>query len=214
MPGIKKIKLSDKFKSVNILSSKKINQEPMTKLRFIISVLQGTIAVLTFTLLFTIYAAIVFLGHLNKIDIVKLSDQTNLIQGQIIYNNDKTSYNTEEMINLNIINNSNESIYLVPCQYFNKFEKKVSDKWQAISLAVCDETEFLADFVSIEKINKKAEDSIVAKKLGEGVWRGVSTVYFGCQKAQTTSCKNNQIIYTDEFVIGKPKIAVSVNPQL
>lgn len=185
--------------------SKALKQEPMTKLKFVINVLQGTIVVLTFTLLFTIYAAIVFLGHLNKIDVARSPNQINLIQGQIVYNNDKTFYNVEETINLNIINNSNESIYLAPCQYFNKFEKKVSNTWQIVSLSECDGVGAVAEISVIEKISKKVTESIMAKKLGEGVWRGVSRIYFGCQKAQIESCENGQIIYTKEFVIGEPE---------
>lgn len=213
MPRIKKIKLSNK--SVNIPASKAFKKEPMTKLKFVINILQGTIAVLTFTLIFTIYAAIVFLSHINKINIAQNPYQNNnLTSGQVIYSNDKISYLPEEMINLDIINNTDESIYLAPCQYFNKFEKKVSDKWQTVSLAVCDEAKTSADSDPIEKISKKIEESFTANKLGEGVWRGVSFVYFGCQKAQIESCLSSKIIYTNEFVISEPERDVSVNSQL
>lgn len=206
MPRVKKMKLSNESANISALK-----REPMTKFKFVIAVLWGTIAAQIFILIFTVYATIIFIGNIKKIDIAWSSYPSNLILQKVIYGNDKISYRTDEMINLDIINNANESIYLVPCQYFNKFEKKVSDKWQAVFLVACDETEILTDSASIEKISKRAEASFMAKELGEGVWRGVSAVYFGCQKAETASCKNSQIIYTNEFIINEPEIAAFSN---
>lgn len=201
MPRAKKMKLSNESANISALK-----REPMTKFKFIIAVLRGTIAAQIFILIFTVYATIIFIGNIKKIDVARSPYPSNLILQKVIYRNDKISYRTDEKIKLDIINNANESIYLAPCQYFNKFEKKITDKWQAVSLASCGEADILADSASIEKISKKVEDTVMAKKLGEGVWRGVSTIYFGCQKAQTISCKNSQVIYTDEFLIGKPEI--------
>jgi hypothetical protein len=134
-----------------------------------------------------------------------VSSPENLVYEKIIYNNDKISYNVDDVINLDIINNSNESIYLAPCEYFNKFEKKISGKWQSVSLVDCNAEQITADPTSIEKITKKVEEAVLAKRLGEGLWRGVSVVYFGCQKAQSESCKNNIKIFTNEFTIGGAK---------
>lgn len=192
----------------------KPKREPMTKFKFVLLVLQGTAAVQTFILIFSVYAAVIFFGHIKEINIAQLPYQNNSTFRNVIYRNDKIFYRPDEMIKLDIINNANESIYLAPCQYFNKFEKKISDKWQAVFLAACDEVEVLTDSGSIEKISERAEESFMAKKLGEGVWRGVSTVYFGCQKAQIASCKNSQTIYTNEFAIGERNLADFFNPQL
>lgn len=210
MVRIKKLKLSN-----NPAKKMALKREPMTKIKFIMSVLGGTIAVLTFTLIFTVYAAIMFFGHIKKNNIAQMSYQGYPEFGQVVYKNDKILYRPDDTINLNIVNETRESIYLAPCEYFNKFEKKVSDKWQSISLISCDESAASSsDTEPIEKISKKVEESIVAKKLGEGLWRGVSVVYFGCQQAKTISCSSNKTIYTDEFVIGEPGLAVSTKPEL
>lgn len=205
-----KAKPRDKKTKSLIVSRKHLaaKREPMTKFKFVMLILQGTTAILVFTLIATVYAFIIFLGHFNKINIAGVYSQANLNSMQIAYLNDKNFYYTNEAIKLNIVNNANESIYLAPCQYFNKFEKKLSDKWEAISLASCDNVNFSADQASIEKISKKVEQFILAKNLGEGVWRGASTVYFGCEKAQAESCKKSQVVHTDEFVIAETDVAV------
>lgn len=187
--------------------------EQMTKFKFVMLVIQGTTAILVFTLIFTLYAFIIFLGNYKKINIAIVPGQFGSDAKQIAYLNDKNFYRTDEMIKLNIVNGASESIYLAPCQYFNKFEKKIADDWQSISLFECDNNDITADTVSIEKISKLVEDYVSAKRLGEGVWRGVSKIYFGCRKAQTVSCVKDQMIYTSEFTIGQPELASS-NSQL
>lgn len=209
MLRIKKNKLLNDATDISAIKSKQ-----MTRTRFTMILLGGTSAVLALTLMLTVYAAIVFFANVNKIGATGPFYQNNSLAGKVIYENNKIFYRPEELIKLNIINNTDESIYLAPCQYFNKFEKRVLNEWQAVSLAVCDELDNPADSGSIEKISKKAEESLEAKKLGEGIWRGVAVVYFGCQKAQTSSCTNNRIIYTDEFAIGGLDRAISSNPQL
>lgn len=206
-----------KTKSSNIhLKKKAVKQESISSLNFVMAVLWGTAGVLISTLVFTVYAAILFIDHANKLEMARMFYKNISTLGEVVYRNDKISYRPDEMINLDIINNSNESIYLAPCQYFNDFEKKISDKWQAVTLNACSDVEAAMDPTSIEKISKKAEESVLAKNLGEGVWRGVSVVYFGCQKAQAESCVNNQKIYTNEFTIGEPVYASNpdAEPQL
>ncbi len=210
MTRIKKNKTSDFLE--NILAPKR---EFFTKLKFIVAVLQGTAAVLAITLVLSIYMSIIYFSHIKKINTVVAPYQSSLIFDKVSYQVDKNFYRPDEVINLNIVNNTDESIYLAPCQYFNKFEKKILNEWQAVSFVACDRNEFLTDFsaAEIEKISKKAEESIAAEKLGKGIWRGVSLIYFGCQKAQTIRCESSQEIYTNEFTIGDLEITASAEPQ-
>lgn len=212
MVRIKKIKLSNK--SVNPAKKIVLKKEPMTALRFITRVLWGTAVALIFISIFTVYGSMIFIDRVNKMELALTNYKNNLALGEVVYRNDKISYRSDEAINLDIVNNSNESIYLAPCQYFNVFEKKISDQWETISLADCTGMEVSTDSTSIEKISKKAEDYVLANELGAGIWRGVSTVYFGCKKAQAESCKNSQKIYTNEFTINDPVLASNSEPQL
>lgn len=187
----------------------------MTKFKFVMSVLWGTVAALTVILIFTVYAVVIFFGSLRWVDTTEASYRNNLVLEKVIYRTDKIFYQPEETIVLDIINNTDESIFLAPCYYFNKFEKKVANGWQARSLETCDVAAASDNSASIEKINKKVEILLEAKKLGEGTWRGVSTVYFDCQKPEIKSCgKNSETIYTKEFMIGKSGSGEISNPQL
>jgi hypothetical protein len=203
MPRVKKIKSLKRSADTSASKvSKAPKREPMTILRFIMAVLWGTVGALTFTLIFTVYATVLFFGSLQRVDISEAFYQTNMVYEKVIYRNDKISYWPDEVIALDIVNNTDESIYLAPCQYFNRFEKKTLDGWQAVTLESCNEIDAADDASSIEKINKKVEGAFEAKKLGEGTWRGVSNIYFGCQKAEAAACSGKEIVYTNEFIIG------------
>lgn len=120
--------------------------------------------------------------------------------GEITYAVDKSKYELNEEISLSITNSSNESIFLAPCQYFNKFEKKEQDSWKPVELGICNEvlTTNSGDF---EKIPLKEKQRISAVVLGEGVWRGVSDIYLDCQKAEIDACKSKKVVYSNEFKI-------------
>ncbi len=218
MPKINKIKLSSlpnksnrtKTKTQNFSlennDSKVKKSRRITKFTFFATILSGTAIALTFILLFTLYATAVFLNRLQNITITA-TPAKNVLQNKVIYQNDKITYRINDTINLNIINNTAESIFLAPCQYFNKFEKKALNKWNALSLADCSNVNILPSS-SIEKISKKAEEQLLANRLGEGVWRGVSTIYFGCKEARVESCAKSQIIYTKEFTISSKTLSL------
>lgn len=188
-------------KTKRVLASNLEKKEPMTTFKFVMSVLWGTVAALTVILIFTVYATIIFFGSLRWVDASDASYPGNLTLEKVIYSNDKISYRLDEIINLNIINNTDRSIFLAPCEYFNKFEKKISGVWQAVILDSCDKADAASADDFQDKISKKITGAFEAKKLGEGTWRGVSTVYFGCQKPLVENCEYMKTVYTRMFTI-------------
>lgn len=124
--------------------------------------------------------------------------------GDIIYTVDKIKYGLSEEINLSIINMSDKSIFLAPCQYFNKFEKKELNSWKEAVIDNCKEVT-VVDSNDFEKISLKERQSILAVELGVGVWRGVSDIYMDCQKAEISACKSKKTVYSSEFKIETQK---------
>lgn len=127
--------------------------------------------------------------------------------GEITYAVDKSKYGLNEEINLSITNSSDESIFLAPCQYFNKFEKKEQNSWKPVELGVCHEV-LATNSGEFEKIPLKEKQRISADVLGEGVWRGVSDIYLDCQKADVEACKSKKVVYSNEFKIETKNTAV------
>lgn len=120
--------------------------------------------------------------------------------GEITYAVDKAKYGLNEEIGLSITNSSDKSIFLAPCQYFNKFEKKELNSWKTVELGDCKNVEAL-NSNEFEKIPLKEKQKISAVILGEGVWRGVSDIYLDCQKAEIEACKSKKVVYSNEFRI-------------
>lgn len=195
---------SVKNKSINCVS-KKNNPEPMKAVKFILLVLWGTVIALTVMVIFSTYAMTIFFGTLKWVDKSELKYRAVIPIEKITYHVDKDTYLLNDIIKFGIINNSNESIYLAPCQYFNRFEKKIAKGWQSINIESCTETEDTSSTMDIEKVSKKLEGTLDAKKLGNGIWRGVSTVYLGCQKAQFASCQAKKTVFTGEFTISSDR---------
>lgn len=155
-----------------------------------------------FVVLFT-FAAAFAVGTVKGINTLsdyleETSPQT--VQGNVVYEINKEIYKVGEEIRIEIVNNSNRSIFLVPCKYFNKFQKKAGDEWQNMDLSSCS-IALNQTGDSFEKVSEKINKKISSDKLGAGIWRGVSYIYFECQKANMDSCKDSQAIYTKEFEI-------------
>lgn len=175
----------------------------LTKELFSLITLYSSAVLLIFILFFS-------LNILLSISIKQMKEIKNLpvfsadISGDISFAVDKTTYELDEQINLSIINRTNKSIFLAPCQYFNKFEKKESNSWKAVLIDNCSESAVETP-PQIEKISLKENQSIPAVSLGVGVWRGVSDIYMDCQKADINACNSKQIVYSNEFKIEKPE---------
>lgn len=181
-----------------------------TKLNFILLTLSGSVLLLTLLLVATAPLLLNLMTmQLQNKNILSVS-APNFIADKINYRVDKKVYAANDQISLIITNDSDKPIYLAPCQYFNKFEKKVSNKWQLpLTLYNC-AAEYEAGANSFEKNSRQTEEKITAKQLGEGIWRGISTIYFGCKEAKVSSCKEKKAIYSNEFIIDK-NLAKSVS---
>ncbi len=165
-------------------------------------------AVLIILILFTsinLFTSLLIKNAVNaKNTPVALDDSDNEFAEKIIYEVDKAEYELNDRIKLSIINKSDKSIFLAPCQYFNEFEKKEGETWNTVILNDCVITEGSSSD-TFEKIPMAEKKSILASTLGEGVWRGISGKYIDCQKAEADSCKEKKTIYSDEFKIKASK---------
>lgn len=116
---------------------------------------------------------------------------------RIIYMTDKIEYENGEMIKFYLINDSNKSIFLRPCDYFNYFEKKNGSSWDG-KLLECNAEEIGGDF---SKVYGEAKESLNSSELGAGVFRGVSFVYFDCSFPDISKCSSRKTVYSNEFRI-------------
>jgi len=111
---------------------------------------------------------------------------------------EKNFYYAGENIELFVKNDSKESIYFEPCEYLNKFEKKVNGRWIESSsyegAKIYDESGFNREknFVNC-KIN--------LPKDGAGIYRSVVQVYYECEKPGKNMCKNSEIFYSNKFEV-------------
>lgn len=181
----------------------KSNSNYLTKELFAIAALYGCAIILVFILLATInYAVAILLKEAGSKSVLSGTDIKNApVAGEsITYAVDRVKYEINDKINLSIINKTAESIFLAPCQYFNKFEKKDGEIWKAVILDNCG-TVAAENSSTFEKIPKAERQSILAAALGEGVWRGVSDVYIDCEKADISFCKRKRVVYSNVFMI-------------
>lgn len=227
MPRVKKTKFTVPEEPPKLIAEKgaKLFMPPPTKFRidrissetFILITLYSTAVLLIFIGFATVYTIVAMTAkEMRNSSRPSVSCGGNAYAPNtpaqpraITYTVEKTNYTLGDEIKLSITNNSNKPIYLAPCAYFNNFEKQIGTKWQSIILDDCTS---VVQQVSgaFEKIPKQVEEKIPTAILGEGVWRGVSDVYFDCQKAKTESCQGKQTVYSNEFRI-KPEQKTSVS---
>lgn len=213
MPKIKKKasvfdeKIIQRFIEKKAIGSADFNPRRLTKEMFAIIALYGSAAVVILILFFSV-------SFLTSVIIKEAGDIKNFLAAHndfdyqslenIIYAADKTEYELNDEIKLSITNGSNRSIFLAPCQYFNKFEKKEKESWKAITLNDCAANTGKSQDI-IEKIPQRENQSISAVILGVGVWRGVSDIYMDCQKAEVDACESKKIVFSNEFKIETQK---------
>lgn len=215
MPKIsRKINTSDekfirRFVEKKVISSADFNPCCLTKELFIIITLYGS-AVMSILILFITLNALTFILINEKFSIrdfpgvADYSVNKNKPAEKITYAVDKTRYGLNEEIKLSITNESSKSIFLVPCQYFNTFEKRENNSWKPVLLDNCGAVTAPSPDI-FEKIPIKEKQNISAVALGEGIWRGVSNIYTDCQKAEISSCKGKKVVYSNEFKIEAQK---------
>lgn len=222
MPRIKKKAIIFGEKTMSSRAEIKItaptNPKPnsLTKEMFIIITLYGSAVMVILVAFLSVNFLISFLiketGDIKNF-LAARDDSDYRSLKNIIYAADKTEYELNDRINFSITNGSSKSIFLAPCQYFNKFEKKEGANWKTIMLDNC-ETAGEKPPDTFEKIPIKEKKSVLAIALGEGVWRGVSDIYIDCRKAEIGACKEKKIIYSNEFKIGAAKNSAPSAPDV
>lgn len=176
--------------------SLRYGQVPKEKFVIIVGLFSSFFASIVFVAAFTIAT----LNSLELLFAFRNSNSSSDLSESILYNIDKEIYSKGEDMTANIINNSNKTIYLAPCEYFNEFQKKVGSKWQTTVLSSC--SPFVTETVdAFEKISQKVEEKISLDGLSAGIWRGISNIYFDCRRAKSQSCRKKQAIYSPEFEI-------------
>ena len=109
---------------------------------------------------------------------------------------DMNFYFPGENIKLMIENNSKKTIYFEPCEYLNKFEKKIGGKWR--------ESFNYEGIKAYDKFGFKREKNITKceiklPKEGVGIYRTVIQIYYGCERPGEDMCRNSKAFYSNEF---------------
>ena len=121
----------------------------------------------------------------------------NSRQNNIAIKTGKNSYDKNEKISFSVINNSNEPIYVEPCEQLINYEKKVGGNWLAL-----ENSESQKDYASAG-FNKSKKEIIcnVNSPKTEGQFRIAASIYYGCQKAGEKFCRESRKFYSNEFEI-------------
>ncbi len=109
---------------------------------------------------------------------------------------DKPFYVSGENMKLSIKNESINPIYFEPCEYLNKFEKKIDEKWRESF-----NYESIKDY---DKFGFKREKNITnceikLPKEGAGIYRTVIQIYYECERPGEDMCRNSKAFYSNEF---------------
>ena len=118
-------------------------------------------------------------------------------QNNVAIKTDKNSYNKNEKINFSITNNSDEPIYVEPCERLVSYEKKVNGKWLAMENSERQKNYASAGF---NKSKKEIICSVNSPK-DEGRFRIAASVYYDCQKAGEEFCRESRKFYSNEFEV-------------
>ena len=121
----------------------------------------------------------------------------NYRQNNVAIKTDKNNYNKNEKISFSVTNDSNESIYVKPCEQLVNYEKKVNGKWLAM-----ENLESQKDYASAE-FNKSEKEIVcnVDSPKTAGRFRIAANVYYDCQKADEKFCRESKKFYSNEFEV-------------
>lgn len=121
----------------------------------------------------------------------------NSRQNDVVIKTDKNNYNKNEKISFSVINNSNEPIYVKPCDQLISYEKKVNGKWVVIK-----NLESQKDYAPTGFDKSKKEIVCDINSPGEeGQFRIAANIYYGCQKAGEKFCRESKRFYSNGFEI-------------
>ncbi|MBW6440631.1 hypothetical protein K0B03_01190 [Patescibacteria group bacterium] len=124
------------------------------------------------------------------------SNNTKLDIQKIIVSTEKEHYKIGDQIILSVENHFEKSIYLEPCEYQDRFEKKINGSWQEITSYQKDK--------DYDKTGFKKEDSVkdcrvILSSKEAGVYRSVVRIFFDCKKPGEQECQKSELFYSNEF---------------
>jgi len=154
-------------------------------------------------LYFEIILIIIIIPLFSFFVITVFNQNDNIIKKVIIEEDvkimtDKVFYIAGDEIKFLIENVSEESIYFEPCEYLNKFEKRVDGKWKKVLIQdnekIYDESGF--------KIERRMTNCNIKLATEEnGIFRVVVQVYYDCEKPGEEMCEYSKMFYSNEFEI-------------
>ena len=130
---------------------------------------------------------------------IENNSKNNKLKAQnILIMTDKEFYSSEEAIILFVENNSEEAIYIEPCMYQNRFEKKIDGTWQEIPINNDDRVYSESEF---NRENRVKNCSIMLPSREKGLYRSIVQVFYNCRKPGKEECQRSEIFYSNEFNI-------------
>ncbi|MCK4919238.1 MAG: hypothetical protein KAS01_02530 [Candidatus Pacebacteria bacterium] len=138
--------------------------------------------------LFSVLMPLLFIKNKNTSRNIELKTQN------ILVTTEKNFYNSGEDVVLFIENNFNKSIYLEPCEFQNRFERKNNDMWYEIS-SVDKEIDY--DKSGFNKEKKIVNCKVRLSPNEKGVYRSVIQAFYDCKKPE--ECRQSEIFYSNEF---------------
>ena len=170
---------------------KKINSKSKKK-NIVFSIFLGVILMTIIVVLFS-FSALLFLLENENIPYNVKSDTQ-----KIKIATDKKNYSIGENIELSVKNRSTNSIYFEPCEYLDKFEKMVDEKWEKSSE---DRDEKVYDESGFKKEDNITNCEIELPKEGAGLYRAVVQIYYECESPGRNMCANSKAFYSNEFEV-------------
>lgn len=132
-----------------------------------------------------------------------LSEKCSLnSEDNIRVSTDKKQYRAGEEISLSLDNGSQYSVYFEPCKFFGVFEKKDGDNWVLEEDQQADSNYYKDNF---EKKEGNALCNVPLPKSGEGTYRLVAPVFYGCTEPSRYACKKSELLYSNTFEISSDK---------
>jgi len=148
------------------------------------------IVVIIILSLFSVLMLLFFLEIKNNSKNNKLKTQNISIM------TDKEFYSSEEDIILFVENNSKEVIYIEPCIYQDKFEKKIDGMWQEVPIH---NEERIYSELGFNRENRVKNCSVMLPSGEKGLYRSIIQVFYNCRKPGKEECQKYETFYSNEF---------------
>ncbi|MCK5475176.1 MAG: hypothetical protein KAI71_01155 [Candidatus Pacebacteria bacterium] len=171
---------------------KQKNSKRTNKKNISINVFLGVILTTILVLLFSFLVLLFF--SKNKNISYNIKDDTQ----EIIITTDKEHYSIGENIELYVKNRSTNSIYFEPCEYLDRFEKKIDGEWKESSNY---RGENIYDESGFKREDNITNCEIQLPKDGVGIYRAVVQIYYECKSPGKNMCANSKIFYSNSFEI-------------